>query len=391
MTPQLLAGGATLGGNLSTFYIWILDPDLGLLPNWPLGVILTAAAVLIRKFSPAEIELRENWAFYAFVAVFFLVNFYAHSSTTNLNSGATPGVARYSLWYLPAWFPIVYYVVRRLPKQKFARLTFSLAIVLVGLISISKNNPKLPQNHWTPTWLSNAIQTKLPFLYTPPAEVFAERYSGFGEEIYQMNILGVLGPDCRKLLVFSGPGRNMVTVPTHCQIDNQKIQALVKSFTIVNDGEHFLRLSDADYYTLQPKLVPGSYSIGTTGTGNSFLKSGWNDLESWGVWSKSKVATISFPCNKLQYNSARPTLDLVLGLQGFGNQQINITQNGTSLFQGKVEALVDVSVQVQVSECREKSIELDINTANPVSPASLGLSTDERKIGVGLSKITVIP
>ncbi|MET0319718.1 MAG: hypothetical protein ABW069_03240 [Duganella sp.] len=43
VTPQLLAGGAELGGNLSRFYIWIVDPDLGLLPNWPLG---TAALLL---------------------------------------------------------------------------------------------------------------------------------------------------------------------------------------------------------------------------------------------------------------------------------------------------------------------------------------------------------
>ena len=56
-TPQLLAGGADLGGNLSTFYIWIIDPDLGLLPNWPLGTValLLGAVLWLRQIGRAHV------------------------------------------------------------------------------------------------------------------------------------------------------------------------------------------------------------------------------------------------------------------------------------------------------------------------------------------------
>lgn len=328
--------------------------------------------------------------FYVFCAIFLLVNFYAHSSTTNLNSGATPGLARYSLWYLPIWFPIVYYVVRKLPENKFLAAALLVPVVLIGLVSISKNNPKLSEQYSSPTWISNAIQTKLPSFYTPPAEVFAERYSGYGEGINSFNPLGVLGPDCRKLLVFSGQDRQLITIPRHCHVDEQKLQALVRTFGN-ESADHFVHLSDADYRDVLHKVAPGGYSVGIAGTGNFLLYSGWYDLESWGVWSKNKKASLSFPCNDGQFYSSKSTLDLVLSFRSYGKQEISITQGGDSLFEGVLKEPVDVSVQAAVFKCNNNTIDLDINVRKPLSPAELGESNDQRNIGVGLSKITVMP
>jgi hypothetical protein len=390
LTPQLLAGGASLGGNLSTFYIWILDPDLGLLPNWPLGVVLTLAALVFRVFSSERAVGHSNLIFYVFCAIFLLVNFYAHSSTTNLNSGATPGLARYSLWYLPIWFPIVYYVVRKLPKNRFLAVVLLVPLVLIGLVSVSKNNPKRAEQYSRPTWISNAIQTRLPSFYTPPAEIFLERYSGYGEGIYRFNPLGVLGPDCRKLLIISGQDRQLITTPPHCHVDEQKLQALVRTFEN-QSSDHFVNLSDSNYRDVLRKLAPGEYSIGTAGTGNFMLYSGWYDLESWGVWSRNKKASLSFPCNDGQFYSSKSTLNVVLGFRSYGTQEISITQGGDSLFEGVLKEPVDVSVQAAVFKCNNNSIDLDINVKKPMSPAEVGESNDQRNIGVGLSKITVLP
>lgn len=390
LTPQLLAGGASLGGNLSTFYIWILDPDLGLLPNWPLGVVLTFAALALRILATDRAVGHSNVMFYVFCAVFLLVNFYAHSSTTNLNSGATPGVARYSLWYLPIWFPIVYYVVRKFPEKKFLATVLLVPIVLIGLVSIKKNNPKHSEQYSNPTWISNAIQTKLPSLYTPPAEVFAERYSGYGEAIHRFKPLGVLGPDCRKLLVFSGEDRQLVTIPRQCPIDEQKLRALVRTFGD-ESADHFVHISDAGYRDVLRQVAPGEYSVGVAGTGNFLLYSGWYGLESWGVWSKNKKASLSFPCKDGQFYSSKSSLDLILSFRSFGQQKISITQGRDSLFEGVLKEPVDISVQLAVLKCNKNFIRLDINVQNPISPAELGQSNDRRNIGVGLSKITIMP
>lgn len=113
ITPQLLAGGASPGGHLSIFYIWLLDPDIGLLPNWPLGLVALMLSVLIRLYSKHKKFNASNYYLF-FVLIYLFVGLYASSSTTNLNSGATPGIARYALWYIPLFFPIFFIPSRQL-------------------------------------------------------------------------------------------------------------------------------------------------------------------------------------------------------------------------------------------------------------------------------------
>lgn len=390
LTPQLLAGGASLGGNLSTFYIWIFDPDLGLLPNWPLGVFLIAVALLLKKFAKEAIASHCDKAFYVFLLIFFLVNFYAHASTTNLNSGATPGLARYSLWYLPAFFPIVYYVVRCFPEQRAFAYPMTLVTLLIGCASVANNNPKGHESYSSPSWLSNAIQTNLPSLYTPPSEVFVERFSGVGEAINSINALGVLGPDCHKLMIFAGQGRNLVTVPPICQMDAEKVRAIAASFPTA-PADHFVRLDDDQYKSALLALKPKSYAVGTAGDGDFVLVKGWYDLESWGVWSRRKIAIVSLPCNVGQYYSNRDSLDVALDLRGFGKQPITITQGGDVLYAGDIEAEKTVPLKVKVAQCKTRTLDLEINIARPISPASLGQSNDPRELGVGLSAFSLKP
>ncbi|MCK9912270.1 hypothetical protein MXD81_24160, partial [Microbacteriaceae bacterium K1510] len=47
VTPQVLAGGATPGLYLNIWYIWLIDPDIGLFPNWPFGLLLLGAGALL--------------------------------------------------------------------------------------------------------------------------------------------------------------------------------------------------------------------------------------------------------------------------------------------------------------------------------------------------------
>jgi hypothetical protein len=97
----VLAGGASLGSNLSTFYIWILDPDLGLLPNWPIGVLFILTAALLTKWGRDSTGEGGDKPFYLFLTAFFVINFYAHSSTLNLNSGDSRAGALFIM--VPAW------------------------------------------------------------------------------------------------------------------------------------------------------------------------------------------------------------------------------------------------------------------------------------------------
>lgn len=387
-TPQLLAGGASLGGNLSIFYIWILDPDLGLLPNWPLGVFLILFAIGLKTLKKTEAAPLNNTYFYLFVAIFLAVNFYAHSSTMNLNSGATPGLARYSLWYLPLFFPIVYYVTCNFPSRKALGYPAAAIVMLIGCTSLYANNPKRPESYSTPTPLSNAIQAKLPWLYTPPTEVFAERFSGLGEAISQYPVRGVLGPDCRKLLLLPGEAKSIITVPAHCQMDAKKLGALINERTAPL-VETFIRLDDIQQSQALLTLNPMTYEIGLSGSGNFALASGWYSPEAWGVWSRKETASLSIPCNSQQYYAKKEKLELILSLRGFGEKRVSMEQNNSIIFQGLISAQQDIPLTVTTNSCNSNSITININIENPTSPAELGQSDDSRKLGVGLSSFTL--
>lgn len=394
ITPQLLAGGASLGGNLSTFYIWIIDPDLGLLPNWSVGVVIILTALLIRKFALIDhvnnsIE-KPGTAFYVFLSAFFLINFYAHASTENLNSGATPGLARYALWYLPATFPICYYVMRNLNRKLWFFYPVVTLVVIAGVMSLKQYNPKKHENYTTPSALSEFIQKKTPHLYDPPAEVFAERYSGVGEYIQALHPRGVLGPDCHKLLLFSGKERKTVSVPSHCMMDQQKIQLLISQSWPEITADKYVYMSEAQSEDVKVKIEPKAYSISATGDGNFVLGSGWYQMESWGVWSKDNLATLIFPCNE-KLTAEKKNLDLILSLAPYGKQSINITQDDAVLFLGTMTEPAEIEIKPNTAQCSARAIVLKINIPQPLSPASLGASNDARNLGVGLRGFTIKP
>jgi len=388
-TPQLLAGGASLGGNLSTFYIWLIDPDLGLLTNWPVGVFFSIAALLIVFFNWKIIKTYPvNKFFIFFIFSFFVVNFFAHSSTTNLNSGATPGIARYSLWYLPAFFPIIYFVLKNYPNKKYLTIPALLLVISLTIFSLIINNPQKPEDYATPNRLSLIIQTHLSFLYNPPAEVFAERYSGLGESIHTINPRGVLGPDCKKILIYPGSGRTNVTLQPSCFVDILKIQDIAN--TLSNEN-----LSKIPFYGYLDKkssseillsFKPGDYLVGQSKNGNQILRSGWSTPEAWGVWSNGNVSKISLPCNASQFYYRQSKINISLHLQPFGNQNISIFRNGLMAYEGSLSDFKIINFSADVEGCRNSTIDISINISNPKSPFELGQSPDARKLGLGLTK-----
>ena len=390
LTPQLLAGGASLGSNLSTFYIWILDPDLGLLPNWPVGVFFILTAALLIKWGRDSTGEGGDKPFYLFLIAFFAINFYAHSSTLNLNSGGTQGLARYSLWYLPAFFPLVYFVARHLPFSRWITVLWGIVLLGLGISSIQQNNPVKPEQYEIPSPLSSIIQTQAPNLYSPPAEVFAERFSSYGESIERFRPRGVLGPDCRKLLLMGGPNRHMVTAPESCLVEPEKLARLVESdFPMLPDAR-YVRLNEGQFEASMFTFTPGHYAMVPSGNGLLALGEGWHAQEPWGLWSTGD-ATLYLLCNSAQPYANKKSLNLTLDVQPFAQQAVQVSQAGRVLFEGTVPADNLIPISLEVDGCRSPSLKVDIHVEDARSAADLGASTDSRKLGVGLRGFNVLP
>lgn len=255
VTPQLLAGGAALGTNLWISHIWFIDPDVGLLPHWPLGTMAIVLGIWASARRPRGEEglPRYGLSWWLFCAVYLASCLYAHASTINLNSGATPGPARYAIWYMALAFPLVLEAAGWL-RVNYRRMAIAGVIILaVQPYNWRVNKPQRPESFSGPTGLSSLIQTHLPGLYDPPGEIFVERYSGFGEAAEGKLLQGVLGPDCRKLLVIPNANRGGGAAPQACGIDPQLLDAYVRERALQQPAEHYERIDDETYARLTAK------------------------------------------------------------------------------------------------------------------------------------------
>lgn len=387
-TPQLLAGGASLGGELSWFYIWILDLDIGLLPNWPLGLIVLIAAAALALYHRRKSSITFDVPFAVFVFLYYAISFYAQSSTTNLNSGATTSVARYALWYIALFFPIFLFVISKLSKRPYLWGTTGVIAVIFSLLH---DRPNLGENYTTPTALSYAVQRYLPSLYTPPAEIFAERYSGYGEGIYSQNIRGVLGPDCRRLLLYPGPDRNGVAAPAYCLDDQEKLTAYANNHLGVHGEAFYVNIETQELTALAESVSLREYEVGLKKPGNFAIGTGWSSPEEWGMWSNGKAATLILPCEKLATLSPNRALSLVLKLNPFGEQTLDIKQDENTVWAGKIAEAATISVPLSFKACPSRMTSVHINISNPQSPQELGVSSDGRRLGIGLEKFILAP
>jgi len=398
-TPQLLAGGAALGANLSTFYVWILDPDLGLLPNWPLGLLVLLVCIFaVNRRADSATPRRPDLRWSAFALLYLLINFYAHSSTTNLNSGATPGLARYALWYLPLGFPLFLHAVALFAAPGLRRWAALAVVLWLGWSSVKVNDPRKFEQYTLPSKWSAFLQRRIPDLYNPPAEIFFERYSGLGENVYIKPPRFILGPDCSKMLVDPAPGRQDAIAPAACLFDQAALNAYANDARLAIDAgmakhaaPYYSKLGEEVRKRLLVVLKPGIHLASAEGDGASILADGWSMRENWGVWSDGHRATLVIPCNSGQYFAASTSFTLRLKLRPFNKQAISISAATGELWRGPISSTDQlVELKVPAAACTDGRQRIVLDLPDAISPMKLMGSPDGRVLGVGLSSWEIV-
>lgn len=393
LSPQFISGGAQAAVNLQRFYVWFLDPDIGLLPNWWFGIIILVAALLI--------AIREKWRFTGLRSwllltfVYLVVCLLAQSSTVNLNSGASPGPSRYTIWYLALFIPPLLLLLRSVEKTRLRVLVLTLAVMLAGYTSITNYNPSLVGvAHCQPSAASYWIQKYLPWLYNPPPEVFAERYGGMCEPILGMKNTVVIAPDCRKLLHLN-PRRGeplTITGASGCNLDFEQVSELLSVDSYEPDGKTkfvYRSLNRADRTTsnFTPKIgedYPFSFaSILTQAVGADYRS--WGLFEDWGIWTVGESATLTLPCP----DTAEGFSGLEIEVKPFitdAHPEISaaIEIDGQPAWSGSLESQQTIQFSVPPIACRQEDVmAMRISIANPLSRATLGISGDKRQLGLG--------
>lgn len=390
-TPTMLAGGMAAGANLRNFYIWIIDPDLGLLPNWPLGLLalITAGAVWLRTRQRTPLRWDRTWLL--FLAGYLAINFYAHASTTNLNSAATPGLARYALWYLPLAFPVFLWLANTCRVRSVGFYTALPVLVILLGVSLSLNDPRRSERHADPSLSSRLMQNRLPGWYDPPPEVFLERYSGLGEGVHAANPKVLIGPDCRKMLVLQGADRHAALASGKCMFDPAKLAAWVNSaaFPPTPGPVAYIRMPEARAALLRRTLAVGVHGMQTGADGLQYLESGWGASEAWGVWSDRARANLLIPCDAAQ---AQPYA-LGLTLRPFGRQPLAISTNGATLWEGVLagaDEVVRFALPPHACSTGYTKIELAMPGALAAHPGDPAAGSDVRAVGLVTLEVTAM-
>lgn len=386
-TPQMLAGGAKIGANASKFYIWLIDPDVGLLPNWPLGIAILALG-LVSIFSRCTPRLDKKFLF--FLASYLFVNLFAHSSTLNINSGGTPGLARYALWYIPIFFPVALAAVDFiLSKPSIAQWVCGSLVVCYAAANVYLYDPRRPESYTIPSPVSAVIQRKLPGLYNPPPEVFAERYSGYGDGLQSHSLTAILGPSCDKLLVTPGRDPTLIAWPSRCVVDTDKLKAYAGDALQTSKVARYVRI--ANFARDLGLNASGTYLTQVGRSGVNLLGGGWHAPESWGVWSAQTSAQVSVPCVKTDTSEG---FKLALSLSGFVTERrretaVRVRSQQETIWSGMVGGSpVEAAFELKRAACSSNNMALltvDVDFLS--SPKDNGASDDARKLGIGLRSI----
>lgn len=177
------------------------DPNLGIFVHAPfLSAAILLALVLALIRSPRQVLTLTHACVLLIGASFVL----AFTQMTNINSGATPGPARYGLWLLPIAIP----VLEAAPPTAALRLLAAASL----LWSTALFSPSRPESYLRPTRLAATLWQRWPAADNPLVEVFAERVSG-SEPAPQPPLAT---PGCEKVLIVGRGSGSPTEWPGRC-------------------------------------------------------------------------------------------------------------------------------------------------------------------------------
>jgi hypothetical protein len=388
--PQMLRGGAKFGSQLANAPVWFFDLDIGLFSNWPLGAGLLLLAAWVRLRAGAWVPERKRWLL--LVAAYVGLSLLAQSSTTNLNSGGTRSIARYATWYIPLFFPAVLMI---LEWMRSGSRTFRASVCAVfaagGAYNANEYRPAQDENSRAPTLLSDWVQTHWPNLYDPPAEIFSERFGGLGESHDLNRALAVVGPDCRKALVFFQAGRSDVLGGSGCGFDGQRLNADIAQL-VASSG---LR-SGAGYVLLDARSLeaarfpcPQKIELGRGGNLPPGAADGFGLPEKGGRWSEGNHASITCWVD-LAGSPAPSRVEVTTSafVHKGHTQRLRVSLNDAPArefsYQNEWESR---KIDLAMPPLASGRLRFDFETPDATSPRRLASSPDPRRLGIWIGTI----
>jgi hypothetical protein len=131
-------------------------------------------------------------------------------------------------------------------------------------------------------------------------------------------------------------------------------------------------------------------SFARDGNGSNYLRSGWSQAEDWGVWSDGPTATVVLADAAL---AGKPNVELAIEARGFvkqgqTNQRVHVRVNGVDA--GELLLGWDItstSLAIPAEALKSSLLQIELVPETPISPATAGISSDQRLLGIGLKSL----
>lgn len=400
LTPQPEAGGTPrFGGNADHLLAVLIDPDIGLFPNWWFGcAVLVACIALALHRRP-----KTGFAYIAVAAIYLATTLFAQMFTANLNSGSID-LSRNALWYIPIFYAPLAWLIDEATHKPLRWLAVLPLVAAAPLAAWNLNWywPTHQERYTRPSALSRILQSQFPAIYDPPPEVFLERNSGYGEAAAPL--AAIAGPGCRKLYI---PGELLkakairVVSQNGCELNQDKVGALIAEHLTKQPLQDpskgvYVQLDDEDLERLRLKFASGRIALNAGAQGVSTLTDGWSAPESWGTWSVSTRPRIEIPledCNS-------DVLQVVLGARGFALAQnphvaaavmVDGRKVGSYDFTQVSSDAKPLEFEYACADARKagNALTLNFEIDGAAMPSELGLGSDNRLLGIGVEWIDI--
>lgn len=392
--PQLLAGGAKIGTNLGSAFIWLLDPDVGLVPNWPISLVLLALGVAAMRRTS-----RPSWQMTAYVVVFLITNLYAQASTQNLNSGATVYIARYATWYIGLFVPLLGFSLASFRSAPaWGKEGLAVALCVAAIFNAVVFRPAQHETYMEPTWLSEKLQHKLPRFYNPPAQIFWERFS---RRSIDDRSFAVIGPDCKKILIVKQDGFDVVPQSdTHCGYDLTSLPDRVLNPTDfvgeIQDRRkyNYIYLTPAERRAALFAFRVGVHYAPTLSDHKSasFFGTGWYPREQTGIWTQGDVAKLWARLDSCPASGLRLFLTLTPHLTPKNpHMALRVVAGGVDVGKRELTEGGRFYFDIPCSAVHKNQLTLDLHVLGWMSPLNAGVSDDWRDLGLFLSEFWFEP
>ncbi len=311
-----------------------IDPDIGLYPNWPLGLVLVVVGVgaLVRKDVAAVVarKIRAKPFLFLFAGVFIVLMTLAQASQPNYNAGGTVHVSRYALWYIPLHYPLVLHCLRRgcalrwssaSVQQRMAVGMTACLLVPAMCLNVIWFHPQRAEVFLEHSAAAGLVYKWFPAVFDPMPEVFIGRtgnpIDGTGRGFKRIDPKRVLVgpstaydegiwafgvPSCRKIYVLAEMlhiGRaNASQRPYGCVavVDAERLFSEAKAHG--GDHDFYLNVSAMEVGKSYPLLAIGRRVAFSSPEAVRYLGEGWSIAEPASRWTDGPVATVGFSLSK---------------------------------------------------------------------------------------------